>query len=261
MRGFNKLLKWGVISWVCIIIIWGIGSKFSNPDFFPDPLRVISGGEDLIKDGSLFQFIGISLGRILSGWILGNLIGIPIGVLMGRIKVIKMFVDPILNFFRFVPALAFLTLFLLWFGVGEEGKIILIMYATTFTVMLNTEAGVSNVQKEKIRAARCLGASESQIMFNVIIPAAIPYIFTGVRLAMSGSFGAIVGAEMLAANKGIGYLIWTSRLYFKTEWIFIGLICLGLMGYFTDKILVTIASLTMKKYGIVNNKDAIKRVA
>jgi NitT/TauT family transport system permease protein len=180
---------------------------------------------------------------------------------MGRVKAVKMFVDPILNFFRFIPALAFLTLFLLWFGVGEEGKVILIMYATTFTVMLNTEAGVSNVEKEKIRAARCLGASEFQIMFSVIIPAAIPYIFTGVRLAMSGSFGAIVGAEMLAANKGVGYLIWTSRLYFKTEWIFIGLISLGLMGYLTDKILVTAASLTMKKYGIVNSKDSMRRVA
>lgn len=261
MKVFNKLLKSGVVSWVCIIVIWEIGSRFSNPDFFPGPLRVISGGGDLIKDGSLFQFIGISLGRIISGWILGNLIGIPIGLLMGRVKAVKMLVDPILNFFRFVPALAFLTLFLLWFGVGETGKVILIMYATTFTVMLNTEAGVSNVQKEKIRAARCLGASESQIMFNVIVPAAVPYIFTGMRLAMGGSFAAIVGAEMLAANKGVGYLIWTSRLYFKIEWIFIGLICLGLMGYFTDKILVTVASLTMKKYGIVKGEDSIKRVA
>jgi NitT/TauT family transport system permease protein len=128
------------------------------------------------------------------------------------------------------------------------------MYATVFIVILNTASGVLNVDTEKIRAAQCLGASKGQILFNVIIPASLPYMYTGLRLAMGNSFAAIVGAEMLAANEGMGYLIWTARLYFKTEWIFVGLIGLGLMGYFTDKLLGILANLFLNKYGINERK-------
>ncbi|MBC2582342.1 ABC transporter permease [Clostridium sp. DJ247] len=250
MKYFKELLKLGLVSWIFIIVIWEIASLFSRPDFLPGPIAVIKGGNELINDGSLFKFIFISSGRVLTGWALGSIIGIPIGLLIGKVKAVKAFIEPILNFFRFVPAIGFITLFILWFGIGEAGKIVLIMYATTFIVMLNTAIGVSSIQEEKIRAARCLGASERQILFSVVIPASIPHVFTGVRLAMGNSFAAIVGAEMLAANEGIGYLIWTARLYFKTEWVFIGLISLGLMGFITDKILGNIAGLALKKYGI-----------
>ncbi|AGK98878.1 ABC transporter permease [Clostridium pasteurianum] len=260
MKYFGKLLKLGIISWIFIIAVWEIASLFSRPDFLPGPLAVITGANELVKDGTLFKFIFISFRRVLTGWVLGSLIGVPIGLLIGKIKAVKSFVEPILNFFRFVPAIGFITLFILWFGIGEAGKIVLIMYATTFIVMLNTSVGVANIQEEKIRAARCLGASESQILFNVIIPASVPHVFTGVRLAMGNSFAAIVGAEMLAANEGIGYLIWTARLYFKTEWVFIGLISLGLMGFFTDKVLGVVAGVVFKNYGITR-KGGLKRAA
>lgn len=260
MKYFSKLLKLGIISWIFIIAVWEIASLLSRPDFLPGPLAVITGAKDLVNDGTLFKFIFISLRRVLIGWALGSLIGIPIGLLIGKIKAVKSFVEPILNFFRFVPAIGFITLFILWFGIGETGKIVLIMYATTFIVMLNTSVGVANIQEEKIRAARSLGASESQILFNVIIPASVPHVFTGVRLAMGNSFAAIVGAEMLAANEGIGYLIWTARLYFKTDWVFIGLISLGLMGFITDKVLGVVAGVVFKNYGI-SRKGGLRRAA
>lgn len=252
MNFIRKLLKIGIISWLFVIGIWQLAASFSNPDFLPGPIAILLGAKELIQDGSLFKFIIISFGRVLVGWAFGSIIGIPMGLLIGRIKAVKEFVEPFLNFFRFIPAIAFLTLFVLWFGIGEEAKIILIMYATIFIVMLNTATGVVHVEQEKIRAARCLGATEVQILFNIIIPAAVPYIFTGVRLAMGNSFMAIVSAEMLAAKEGIGYLIWTSRLYFRTDWIFLGLISLGLMGFLTDKVLRVIGSSTMKRYGIKN---------
>lgn len=260
MKYFNKLLKIGVISWVFIIVLWQIGAIFSKPDFLPGPILVVKGIEDLIKDGTLFKFTLISFARIFAGWFLGSIIGIPIGLLMGRVKAIRYFTEPILNFFRFIPAIGFITLFIIWFGIGEQGKIILIMYATTFIVVLNTAAGVAHVEEEKIRAAKCLGASEVQILFNVVIPASIPDIYTGIRLAMGNSFAAIVGAEMLAANEGLGYLIWTSRLYFKTEWIFIGLISLGGLGYLVDKFLGFIAKTLLGKYGM-RSKDELKRTS
>lgn len=249
-RSLGKLLKSGVFSWIIALIVWQIVSLFSSPEYLPGPIATALGAKELIVDGTLFKFILVSFRRVLSGWALGVLAAVPLGLLIGRLKFFKELVEPFLNFFRFIPAIAFITLFILWFGIGEQSKVILIMYATAFIVTINTAAGVTSVDEEKIRAARSLGASELQILLNVIVPAAIPYIFTGVRLAMGNSFMAIVGAEMIAAKEGVGYMIWTARLYLKTDWMFVGLLSLGLMGFFTDATLRLIGANTMKRYGV-----------
>ncbi|WP_258535535.1 ABC transporter permease [Bacillus sp. 03113] len=261
MKFFNKTRTseavWlGLFGWIAGIIIWHVISLFSKPEFFPGPWQTLLGGIELVRDGSLQNYAFISYGRILAGWTLGSLIGIPFGLLMGKFRYIRLLLEPFLNFFRFIPALVFVTLFILWLGIGEQSKIALITYTTLFVVTLNTMTGVLAIDENKFRAARSMGASDSQILFHVILPAAVPYIFNGIRLAMGNSFMAIVGAEMLAAKEGIGYLIWTSRLYLKTDWIFIGIITLGLMGFFMDKVLTNVGSLLLKKYGVrkANNK-------
>ena len=188
---------------------------------------------------------------MITGWILGNLVAIPIGLLIGRVPMLRAIFDPIINFVRFIPPLAFITLFMLWFGIGEQSKIFLILYATFFIVTINTITGVQAVEEDKIRSARSMGASEWQIMVHVIIPASLPYIFTGAKLAMGSSFMAIVGAEMVAANEGIGYMIWNSRLYFKTDWIFVGLLVLGLMGFLMDRVFNLFGKVALKRYNVV----------
>jgi NitT/TauT family transport system permease protein len=162
--------------------------------------------------------------------------------------------EPFINFFRFVPAIGFLTLFLMWFGVGEESKVAIIIYATMFPVIINTIAGVSGISPITIQVAQSQGASAGQIFFTVTIPASVPYIFTGVRLGLSGAIISIVAAEMLAAQKGIGYLIYTSRLYFRTDWIFVGIITLGLTGYFSDRFLRYFGRTVLKRYGVTDRK-------
>lgn len=249
---FRKSIEIGVASWLSAFIIWQVASIFSKPEYLPGPITTILGAGELIGDGSLFKYVLVSFGRVIAGWTLGNLIAIPLGLLIGRIKIVKELIEPFIDFFRFIPAIAFITLFIMWFGIGEQSKVILIMYATSFIVMINTAAGVLALDENKIRAARSLGASELQILFHVIVPAAVPYIFTGIRLAMGNSFMAIVGAEMIAAKEGVGYLIWTARLYFKTDWVFVGLFSLGLMGFLTDRLLREIGTCTMKRYGITN---------
>jgi ABC-type nitrate/sulfonate/bicarbonate transport system permease component len=245
------ILNSGVIGWLLVILIWSIAAALSDPQFLPSPFVVWQGAIDLSKDGSLFKYMGASFLRVITGWTLGNLIAIPIGLLIGRFSTLRTLLDPIINFIRFIPPLAFITLFMLWFGIGEQSKIFLIMYATFFIVIINTITGVLFVEEDKIRSARSMGASELQIMFHVIIPASLPYIFTGARLAMGSSFMAIVGAEMVAANEGIGYMIWNARLYFKTDWIFVGLVILGLMGFFMDRILTLFGKIVLKRYNVV----------
>jgi NitT/TauT family transport system permease protein len=247
----KKLLKSGIIAWVLVLAIWSIAASFSDPQFLPGPLAVWQGAVDLSQDGSLFLYMWVSFLRVITGWTLGNLVAIPIGLLIGRIPLLRALFDPIINFVRFIPPLAFITLFMLWFGIGEQSKIFLIMYATFFIVTINTITGVQAVEEDKIRSARSMGASEWQIMIHVIIPASLPYIFTGAKLAMGSSFMAIVGAEMVAANEGIGYMIWNSRLYFKTDWIFVGLVVLGLMGFVMDRVFNQFGKVTLKRYNVV----------
>jgi NitT/TauT family transport system permease protein len=240
----------GLLTWIGIFALWQFASMKNNPDFFPGPVATFNGMLELSQDGSLIRYIGISLWRVMRGWLLGSVIAIPAGLLLGRITVLRKLIEPFLHFIRFIPPLALITLFMLWFGIGEASKTALITYSTLFTVVINTMAGVGAIKEDRLRSARCMGASEVQIMQHVIIPSTIPYIFTGIRLAMGSSFMAIIGAEMISANEGIGFMIWSSRLYFKTDWIFVGLFCLGIMGFAADFLLMRLGKVLCYRYGI-----------
>ncbi|UHA72026.1 ABC transporter permease [Paenibacillus sp. 481] len=254
MTLFKNLLNTGLLTWIISLVIWQIASWCSNPDFLPGPYETLRGAIELSQDGSLLRYIYVSFARVFTGWLLGLALAIPIGLVMGRVTVVRVLAEPVLNFIRFIPPLAFITLFLLWFGIGEQSKIVLIIYATLFIVILNTMTGVLAVEEDKIRSARSMGASEWQILLHVIIPATVPHMFTGARLAMSTSYMAIIGAEMVAANEGVGYLIWNSRLYFKTDWIFVGLVALGLMGFLMDRLLGLFGSMALSRYGVTKGQ-------
>lgn len=249
----GRLVHSGVFTWATFLLLWQIGALFTSPDFLPGPWATWLGALELTQDGSLFTSIGVSTGRVLVGWTLGSLAAIPLGILMGRVTWVRALTEPFLNFIRFIPPIAFVTLFLLWFGIGEASKVALILYASLFTVILNTLTGVLSIPEDRLRSARVMGASERQIVLHVVVPATVPYIFTGVRLAMGTSFMAIIGAEMMAANEGVGFLIWNSRLYFKTDWIFVGLVTLGLMGFVADRLLSWGGRRLLSRYGVVTS--------
>lgn len=244
------ILRSGIITWLLIFAIWWIASLFTKPSFLPSPLVSFLGLKELAASGKLWEHVSISLQRIAFGWSRALLIGIPLGLLIGRFKVVNWLIEPFINFFRFVPAIGFLTLFLMWFGIGEESKRVLITYAAIFPIIINTIAGVNNIEPIKYQAAESLGAGRIRSFFTVTVPASVPSVLTGVRLGLSGAIISIVGAEMLAADSGIGYLIYTSRLYFRTDWIFVGIFVLGLLGFLADRILRLSASKVLRRYGV-----------
>ncbi|MBQ7148412.1 MAG: ABC transporter permease [Pseudobutyrivibrio sp.] len=246
----TKILKSGVITWSLLLVIWGIGSLFYTDDFLPNPLTTLDGAKSLVTSGTLGTDIVVSMGRVLKGWSLGLLFAIPVGLCVGYFKPIGYVFEPFLNFFRFVPAIGFITLFLLWFGVGETSKVALIFYAVIFPVMVNTIAGVRSVDNSLIEAAESMGASKKRTFFTVIVPSAIPGIFTGARLGLSGAIICIVAAEMLAASEGLGYLIYTSRLYYRTDWIFAGIFTLGLIGLLADKFIRFLGKKFLYRFGV-----------
>jgi NitT/TauT family transport system permease protein len=193
----------------------------------------------------------VSFFRIISGWLLGAVVGIPVGLFMGRVPLIRKAATPYIEFFRFVPPIAFVTLFLIWFGTGEQSKVLLIFYTSVFIIIVNTMAGVLSIRTASIRAALSLGASKRQVMWKVILPETVPYVVTGMRLAMGNSFMTIVAAEMLAASSGIGFIIWTSRGFMLTDQIFVAVITLGLMGLFADWLFRTLAASFLGRYKVV----------
>lgn len=246
----QKILQSGVITWLLILGIWQLASEFNSPDFLPSPLKTWDGLVEIASQGVLWEDIAISMKRVAIGWLRGILLAIPLGLVVGRFQIVKWILEPFINFFRFIPAIGFLTLFLMWFGVGEESKLVLIMYATIFPVIINTIAGVVAVDPVKYQAAESLGANRFQSFLSVTIPGAVPSIFTGVRLGLSGAIISIVAAEMLAASEGIGYRIYTSRLYYRTDWIFVGIVTLGLIGFIADKLLRLLGNHLFRFYGV-----------
>jgi NitT/TauT family transport system permease protein len=254
-RGGRFVISSGVLTWLILFALWWIVSLFYSSTFWPGPLETILGAREIILDGTLIQFAAISLWRVFKGWVIGCLVAVPLGILIGRNRIVRQLVEPVINYFRFIPAIAFLTLFIMWFGVGEKSKTILIMYATCFTVIINTASGVLSIDENRILAARTLGTSEAQILFHVLLPSCVPFIFTGIRLGMGGAYTSIVAAEMIAAKEGLGYLIFTSRLYFRVDWILAGVIVLGLVGYLTDQALRLVGKSVLKRYGIHDVKE------
>ena len=223
------------MSVVVVLAAWQLFSGYIHPSvLIPSLSTVMASGYRLTLSGELPTAIGYSLGRIVAGFVIGSLIATPVGLLMGMSRGIRESLETYIQFFRFVPAIAWLTPAVIWFGLGETSKIAIIVYATIFVVAINTMVGVANVSPNKIWAARMLGASQAQVFRNVVLPASLPFILTGMRLAMGGSFAAVVSAEMIASNEGLGFLISNSRLWMATDVIFVAILVLGFLGLGTD---------------------------
>ena len=237
-RATARILLW-LAPFVCtatlLILLWHYASTKLNPIFFPSPVKVLNSAQELVQGGVLFQHVWVSLRRILAGFLIGTAIGIPIGLLMGTYPFARRFFTPYVGFLRFVPPIAMIIYAIVWFGSGEGSKIFLVAFSTVFIVILNVEAGVRTIAPNRIRAALCLGAQPVQLFVYVLLPSAIPFVLTGMRIAMGAAFAVIVAAELLSSEEGIGFLLENSRLFLKTDRIFVAIVALGIMGFFTDR--------------------------
>jgi ABC-type nitrate/sulfonate/bicarbonate transport system permease component len=225
-----------VLGFVSLVVIWHVAAVFVvGSVLFPPPVVVYRKAIVLIRNGVLFEHLSASIQRILAGFLAGSLLGIPIGLVMGSFRPARKVLEPYTEFLRFIPSVAMITVAVIWFGIGEASKIFLIIYTTVFIVILNTAAGVSAIAPNKIRAAEALGATRAQIFCHVALPATVPYILTGMRLAMANSFTTIVAAELIAANEGLGKMLWDGRMFMLVDDIFVSLVTLGLLGFVVDR--------------------------
>jgi NitT/TauT family transport system permease protein len=240
----------GAVSILAGLLIWQVLSMMLPPVFLPSPAATFESSIELWRDGTLAQAIVASLARIMVGWGAGVIVGVPVGIVMGHFRWVRRLLDPYIEFFRFIPPIAFVTLAVIWLGPGESSKVALIFYTTVFTIIINMIAGVQAVSEIRLRAAASLGAGPLRALLTVIVPSTVPYMVTGARLAMGNSFLTIVSAEIVAAQEGLGALIWMSRNYARTEWVFVGIILLGALGYACDRLLRFAAGRLLKRYAV-----------
>ena len=224
------------LGFVSLFVLWHLAAVYLvGSVLFPPPAIVFRKAVILVRNGVLLEHLWASAQRILVGFIAGSLLGIPIGLAMGSFRPVRQVLEPYTEFLRFIPSVAMITVAVIWFGIGEASKIFLIIYTTIFIVILNTAAGVSAIANNKIRAAQALGATRGQIFFHVALPSTVPYILTGMRLAMANSFTTIVAAELIAANEGLGKMLWDGRMFMLVDDIFVSLVSLGLLGFAVDR--------------------------
>ncbi|MHA3904958.1 ABC transporter permease [Castellaniella sp. WN] len=237
------------ISILVILSLWQIGSSSAIiPLLFPSPLTTLRAAEKLLQSGQLIVDITASINRIAIGFTLGSLLGIILGVMMGSFRVFRLACEPYVQFLRALPALAWIPAAMLWFGVGEASKIVLLVYTTIFVVAFNTMLGVLSISRNQLRAAGCFGLSSWQTFYLVKIPATVAHMLTGMRLAMGNCFSTIVAAELLAPRDGLGYLIFSSRTWMQTEFAFVGIAILGFLGFLTDAAFYMLTKKFLRRY-------------
>jgi len=209
-----------------------------EPIWLPSPEAVVSRFIEISRDGyqnvTLLENVGWSLFRVIVGFILGSLVGIPLGYAMGLNNWFRGWFDPIVEFMRPIPPLALIPLIIIWFGIWETGKISLLFLAALWIMTISSRAGVSGVNIAKVHAAYSLGASKFQILVHVIIPNSLPEIFTGARVAMGVCWGTVVAAELVAAEKGAGKMIIAASKFQQTDIVIMGIILIGIIGYGID---------------------------
>jgi NitT/TauT family transport system permease protein/taurine transport system permease protein len=230
-------------------VIWQLLSTFVfNPFLIPPPVDVIRTAIPMLASGEIFADVSISMVRVLVGFISGSLFGIVLGVLLGRIRLLHDLLDPTIELLRYLSPTAMIPIAVIWFGIGEMSKYFLIFWGTFFIVLVNTTAGVWRAPIARQRAAECLGANRLQIFVMVVIPSAVPYIVTGMRVAMASSFMSIIPAEILAADSGIGYLLQKSSLLLQTNRIFVALLTICILGFAVDRVFRFLVDRVLARY-------------
>ncbi|MCR4739843.1 MAG: ABC transporter permease [Lachnospiraceae bacterium] len=238
------------ISFLLIIILWCVLTYggFVSKIFVPSPTDVINAVISMVKDGSLWEHCFMSAKRVMVGWFWSAVIALPLGMLMAGSKRFSALIQPLIEFARYLPVVALVPLTILYLGIDETQKYVIIWLGTFFQLILMVCDTVSSVDKNMINAARTLGAGRFQVYREVILPASLPGLLDDFRLTIGWAWTYLVVAEMVAASSGLGYIILKSQRFLATDVIFAGLIMIGLIGLVTDLLMRIITRLVVPWY-------------
>lgn len=234
-----------VLALIMVAVVWQVAIVALNPPsaILPSPSKVAGTFIEELLSGELPINAWVSLSRVTTAWIISAVVGIPLGVLIARSRVAEKLIDPVIELFRPISPLAWIPLAILWFGIGESGKIFIIFIATFFPIVLNTVDGIKRVDPVLLRAGQTLGCSNGpELFFRVMLPAAMPSILVGMRISFGTGWAAIIAAELVAANSGLGYLIADGMEILRSDLVMVGMIAIGIIGVLVDSIFKQLAS-------------------
>ena len=223
-----------------LLALWWLITRagYIKPLFLPSPAAVVAQFVAVAKDGfggsTLLEHALWSLYRVFAAFLLACVTAIPVGIAMGVSRVFRGIFDPPIEFYRPIPPLAYLPLIIIWFGIGDLGKVILIYLAVFAPLALNARAGVRSVALEQVHAAYSLGASRMQVIRHVILPAALPEILTGMRIGIGFGWTTLVAAEMVAATAGLGFMVLNAAEFLRSDVVIMGIVVIGALAYLFD---------------------------
>ncbi|RZG71363.1 taurine ABC transporter permease TauC [Acinetobacter wuhouensis] len=229
-----------MITIIALIAVWWLVTTLGWIDalFLPSPVAVIDRFQDLLANGymsiSLWSHIGASLGRIGTALIAAVITAIPLGIAIGRNKIVRGVLDPIIEFYRPIPPLAYLPLIVIWCGIGELSKVLLIYLAIFAPIVIATATGVRSVDQAKIRAAQSLGATQMQIIKYVILPSSLPNILTGIRIGLGVGWSTLVAAELVGASEGLGFMVQSSSQLLATDVVIVGILIIAVIAFILE---------------------------
>ncbi len=223
-------------SFAFFLVIWSILTYggFVDPLFLPSPGRVFQAGVDLFVELGFTTDILNSVYRVMLGFVVAALIGVPLGLFMGTFKVAEAFTEPVVGFIRYMPASAFIPLFILWLGIGDIEKIAIIFVGSFFQLVLMVAVVAKNVHKDMLETAYTLGAKRFQVIWKVLLPASLPGIVDTLRIIVGWAWTYIIVAELVASASGIGYMIISAQRMLRTGNIIFGILTIGMLGLITD---------------------------
>lgn len=237
-KKFKRTIR-SIIAPIVLILIWQISSsKGIIPIYIlPKPSKIGKTFMAMCSSGELFAHIAISIIRVLEGFFIGTILALIIGILCGLYEKIDDYLSLIIGFLRPIPVLAWIPLLILWCGIGETSKVALIAIGTFWTVLINAIWGIKNTDYKLLEVASILEKDKKTLLFKVILPSSMPSIFTGMRLGIDMAWRCVVGAEMIAASKGVGFLINYARDVSQPDVMIVGMISIGIIGIIIEKIL------------------------
>ena len=225
---------------VLLAVWWAVAAlQLISPLFLPpqgkelQKLITIAGPQGFM-DATLWQHLAASLTRIVIALLAAVLIGVPVGIAMGLNSTVRGILDPLIELYRPVPPLAYLPLMVIWFGIGETSKILLIYLAIFAPVAMSALAGVKSAQQVRIRAARSLGASRAQVLWLVILPGALPEILTGLRIGLGVGWSTLVAAELIAATRGLGFMVQSAGEFLATDVVLAGIAVIAIIAFLLE---------------------------
>ena len=226
----------GISFFVVFVAIWAVATLggFVSKTFLADPITMVKSGYTLLTEMGFAKDIGMTVGRVLGGFLIATLLALPLGVMMGAYKPIEAFFEPFISFARYLPASAFIPLLILWAGIGEAQKLAVIFIGSFFQLVLMIAVAVGNTRRDLVEAAYTLGASDSSLVRRVLIPGAAPEIAEILRMVLGWAWTYVIVAELIGASSGIGHMITDSQSLLATDQIIFGIIVIGLIGLISD---------------------------